>query len=193
MSHIHKVNFPELVYYGTNLGNLFVLFQCPYCAKRSQSMCYFLDGPYPYPWIDSFHCVHCSTLFSMEYPENLVDFFVPPEQRFFNVQKYNPKRKKIMPRLPMTEFKILQFLKHKEKMYAFEIVKHSGGAIKLGTVYTTLQRMADKELVVSSQDPEFSPESKRNPKRWYTATDVGKEYLRILEDFHSIQEKYRLL
>jgi Fe2+ or Zn2+ uptake regulation protein len=57
-----------------------------------------------------------------------------------------------MPRLPMTEFKILQFLKHKEKMYAFEIVKHSGGAIKLGTVYTTLQRMADKELVVSSQD-----------------------------------------
>jgi DNA-binding PadR family transcriptional regulator len=53
--------------------------------------------------------------------------------------------------------------------------------------------MADKELVVSSQDPEFSPESKRSPKRWYTTTDVGKEYLRVLEDFHSIQEKYRLL
>lgn len=85
-----------------------------------------------------------------------------------------------MPNISHIEIDILNCLKIKP-MYGFELVKDSGGNIKLGSVYTTLRRMEDKGLINSfAEENRYGEKSKRKPKRWYTITSDGVQYLSIL-------------
>lgn len=52
---------------------------------------------------------------------------------------------------------ILELLAGKE-MYGLEMVAASGGRIKRGTIYVTLQRMTAKGLVESRKKPRPAPE-----------------------------------
>ena len=58
-----------------------------------------------------------------------------------------------MPRLSPKEALILRYLFTKGEAYGLELVRESDGELKRGTVYVTLNRMADKGLVESREIP----------------------------------------
>ena len=59
-----------------------------------------------------------------------------------------------------------------ETLYGLELVRASEGRLKAGTVYVTLGRMVEKDLVRSEakKDPTMSGV----PRRLYTATALGR-------------------
>lgn len=76
------------------------------------------------------------------------------------------------PALSGIEFMIMDMLERNGEMFGLEMVERSDGALKKGTIYVTLGRMADKDLVTSwAEDGE---EGGRGQKRLYSATDWGK-------------------
>ena len=75
------------------------------------------------------------------------------------------------PRLSGKESIVLNLLL-KENLYGLELVRRSGGALKRGTVYTTLRRMEEKGYVASRREdkPAHVPGI---PRRLYSATPYG--------------------
>ena len=59
-----------------------------------------------------------------------------------------------------------------QKQYGFQLVKESGGAIKLGTVYVLLERLAARGLVRSCRE---LGSSQTVPPRLRLATAQGRE------------------
>ena len=57
------------------------------------------------------------------------------------------------PRLSNKELIILEQLIEKGEMFGLEMVESSGGELKRGTIYVTLQRMGEKGLVESREEP----------------------------------------
>src|SRR3954467_90565 len=55
--------------------------------------------------------------------------------------------------LPRKERLILELLASLGPLYGLQLVEHSDGALKRGTVYVTLGRMEAKGLVESQQEP----------------------------------------
>jgi DNA-binding PadR family transcriptional regulator len=75
------------------------------------------------------------------------------------------------PRLSGKESIVLNLLL-REELYGLELVRRSGGALKRGTVYTTLRRMEEKGYVASRQEdkPAHVPGI---PRRLFAATPYG--------------------
>jgi DNA-binding PadR family transcriptional regulator len=83
------------------------------------------------------------------------------------------------PRLSGTERVILTLLAGDE-MFGLQLVEHSNGALKRGTVYVTLGRMQDKGLVESwTEAPQ--PGAIGLPRRLYRPTGYGLRVLAALE------------
>jgi len=64
---------------------------------------------------------------------------------------------------------ILELLRDRER-YGLELVEHSNGSLKRGSVYVTLARMEAKGFVESYQEDQSS---KGLPRRLYRATEYG--------------------
>ena len=79
--------------------------------------------------------------------------------------------------LPRKQQLILEFLVSEGPMYGLQLVEHSDGALKRGTVYVTLGRMEAKGLVESQQEP-LPPGSIGLPRRIYRPTALGERMLR---------------
>ena len=84
--------------------------------------------------------------------------------------------------LPKKERLILEFLTSVGPMYGLQLVEHSDGALKRGTVYVTLGRMEAKGLVESQQEP-LPPGGIGLPRRLYRPTALGERMLRAWTAF----------
>lgn len=84
------------------------------------------------------------------------------------------RNKTKIPNLTSKEATILGILllQPGQEMYGLELVENSGGLLKRGTIYVTLQRMEDKRLVESRQEPRAKPEA-GIPRRLYVVTGLG--------------------
>ena len=67
-------------------------------------------------------------------------------------------------------------LGNKTEMFGLEMVEASGGNLKRGTVYVTLQRMKEKGFLDSKPEPRCVPEI-GIPRRLYRATGLGERAL----------------
>ena len=77
------------------------------------------------------------------------------------------------PQLSEKESLVLALLVSRGSMYGLELVEASGDALKRGTVYVTLGRMADKGYVTSQE--EDAPSGHRGPpRRKYRLTGLGQ-------------------
>src|SRR5438094_8230009 len=81
--------------------------------------------------------------------------------------------------LPRKERLILELLASEGPKYGLQLVEHSEGALKRGTVYVTLGRMEAKGLVESQQEP-LPPGGIGLPRRIYRPTALGERMLRAL-------------
>src|SRR5215470_14676803 len=84
--------------------------------------------------------------------------------------------------LPQKEQLILELLLSEGPMYGLQLVEHSDGALKRGTVYVTLGRMEAKGLVESQQQP-LPPGGIGLPRRIYRLTVPGERLLRAWTAF----------
>ena len=82
-----------------------------------------------------------------------------------------------LPKLTRTERLILeQLVGQPTGKYGLEIVKHSGGSIRRGSVYVLLERMADRGLV--KVDPgKSTPATGGLPRPTYSPTGLGMKVL----------------
>ncbi len=80
-----------------------------------------------------------------------------------------------IPRLARTERFILNRLSHGDE-FALRLADRSGGALKRGTVYITLQRMESKGYVESKLECPTEGEMRR-PRRWYRPSAYGRQVL----------------
>jgi len=81
------------------------------------------------------------------------------------------------PSLPGKERLILELLVSAGPMFGLQLVADSGGALKRGTVYVTLQRMEEKGYVESEQEP-ARPGAIGLPRRLYRPTALGARVLK---------------
>jgi len=84
------------------------------------------------------------------------------------------------PRLSHKEFTVLEMLVNNDEMYGLEMVTASEGELKRGTVYITLQRMAEKGLVDSRVEIRIEPEI-GIPRRWYKVSEFGRKIFKAQE------------
>lgn len=84
------------------------------------------------------------------------------------------------PRLSHKEFVILAMLIDKGEMYGLEMVSSAEGELKRGTIYVTLQRMAEKDFVESSDESRAESET-GIARRRYKATDFGRQVFKAQE------------
>jgi DNA-binding PadR family transcriptional regulator len=84
--------------------------------------------------------------------------------------------------LPRKERLILELLAGEGPMFGLQLVEHSDGALKRGTVYVTLGRMEEKGLVESQQEP-LPPGGIGLPRRIYRPTAFGERMLRAWTAF----------
>lgn len=91
-----------------------------------------------------------------------------------------------MPLLSRNEALILEMLVGSgRELFGLEMVGESGGALKRGTVYVTLQRMKDKGYIDSKPEPRAAPEI-GIPRRLYWATGAGERALAAYQAVHAI-------
>jgi DNA-binding PadR family transcriptional regulator len=81
------------------------------------------------------------------------------------------------PNLPRKERLILELLLELGPTFGLQLVEHSAGTLKRGTVYATLARMESKGLVESEQEA-LPPGAIGLPRRFYRPTTLGKRVLR---------------
>jgi DNA-binding PadR family transcriptional regulator len=83
-------------------------------------------------------------------------------------------RKPKVPTLSQKEATILSVLLADpgREMYGLQILEESRGLLKRGTLYVTLQRMEEKRVLESKQEPRSRPEV-GIPRRVYSVTGLG--------------------
>ena len=81
-----------------------------------------------------------------------------------------------IPQLSGKETDVLRLLIGKGEMYGLEMVEASEGALKRGTIYVTLSRMADKGYVESREEENPAPD--RPARRLYKPTGLGERAYR---------------
>lgn len=79
--------------------------------------------------------------------------------------------------LPAKERLILELLLSEGPLFGLQLVEHSDGALKRGTVYATLGRMEQKGFVESEQETPL-PGAIGLPRRVYRPTALGRRVLR---------------
>lgn len=82
------------------------------------------------------------------------------------------------PALSGIEFLVMDMLERRGEMFGLEMVEHSDGELKKGTVYVTLGRMVDKGLLSSRIVADEGPQGH---KRLYLPTDYGKRVYKAQE------------
>jgi PadR family transcriptional regulator, regulatory protein PadR len=90
--------------------------------------------------------------------------------------------RKALTSLPRKEQIILELLSSAGPLYGLQLVEHSDGALKRGTVYVTLGRMEAKGLVTSEEQP-LPPGAIGLPRRNYRLTALGERMLRAWTAF----------
>jgi PadR family transcriptional regulator PadR len=80
-----------------------------------------------------------------------------------------------IPQLSDTERLILSLL-HEGEQFPLRLADRSGGSLKRGTVYVTLQRMQSKGYVESHVEPTIQGATGR-PRRWYRPAKYGRQVL----------------
>jgi DNA-binding PadR family transcriptional regulator len=79
---------------------------------------------------------------------------------------------------------ILELLKSREdRLFGLELVELSEGSLKRGTVYVTLQRMEEKGLIGSEQEPRPDPQI-GIPRRRYKINGLGERALNAYRAAH---------
>ncbi len=84
--------------------------------------------------------------------------------------------------IPKKERLILELLASQGPQYGLQLVEHSNGGLKRGTVYVTLGRMEAKGIVESEQEP-LPPGGIGLPRRIYRPTPLGERILRAWTAF----------
>ena len=84
------------------------------------------------------------------------------------------------PGLSAKEYAIMKMLVDEGEMFGLEMVEYSEGELKKGTVYVTLQRMEDKNLVASEEE-ERGDDENGIPRRYYAPTDWGERVYKAQE------------
>lgn len=84
-----------------------------------------------------------------------------------------------LPRLSPKEHLTLHLLVDRGEMGAQDLVRHSGGELKRGTIYVTLNRMDEKGYVESRH--EKTPRLPGGPRRLFQAAEDGAQILHALE------------
>jgi DNA-binding PadR family transcriptional regulator len=91
-----------------------------------------------------------------------------------------------LPSISRKELLILEMLlENKRELYGLEMVEASGGDLKRGTIYVTLQRMQEKGLVDSKPEPRTAPEI-GIPRRLYRVTGYGQRVYRAYQAAQAI-------
>ncbi len=85
-----------------------------------------------------------------------------------------------LPHLSKKEYAILAMLIRNGEMYGLEMVKASEGALKRGTIYVTLGRMAEKGYVTSRQQ-RLDDQAGGLPRRLFRPTGYGQSLFQALE------------
>jgi PadR family transcriptional regulator, regulatory protein PadR len=85
------------------------------------------------------------------------------------------------------EILILEMLAPVKELFGLEIMKNSDGAIKRGTVYTTLHRMEEKGLVKSRVE-ELPANSPGTPRRLYAITGLGEQVRQAAQSIRDFRE-----
>ena len=85
-----------------------------------------------------------------------------------------------LPELARKEFVAMSLLVGTTKpMYGLEMVERSGGELKRGTVYVTLNRLEEKGYITSKKEPEQPGIAQ--PRRLYKTTGLGVRVFRAVE------------
>ena len=86
--------------------------------------------------------------------------------------------------LTTKEALVLELLAGAER-FGLELVDRSGGGLRRGTVYVTLQRMEEKDLVSSRPEAAARPGDRPGglPRRLYRATALGERLLALHRGF----------
>jgi DNA-binding PadR family transcriptional regulator len=71
------------------------------------------------------------------------------------------------------------------ELYGLEMVEASNGNLMRGTIYVTLQRMQEKGLIDSRQEPRTAPEI-GIARRLYSPTSYGKRVLAAYQTARSV-------
>ncbi len=87
---------------------------------------------------------------------------------------------KEFPSLSGKEFSIMEMLVNDGEMFGLEMVEASDGELKKGTIYVTLQRMFDKDLVESFEEKRGEDET-GIARRIYAPTDYGERVFKAQE------------
>ncbi len=80
-------------------------------------------------------------------------------------------------KLSSKEYLVLELLVSTGEMYGLEMVEASDGGLKRGTIYVTLQRMANKNYVESRAEQRATPKI-GIPRRKFKATGLGERVYR---------------
>jgi DNA-binding PadR family transcriptional regulator len=78
-----------------------------------------------------------------------------------------------IPQLAETEWLILMLLQEGEQ-FPLRLAERSGGALKRGTVYITMQRMQSKGYLESHVEA-LVPGAMGRPRRWYRLSAYGRQ------------------
>jgi len=81
-----------------------------------------------------------------------------------------------LPRLAPTERLILELLEERGELFGLQLVEHSMGRLKRGTVYVTLGRMHEKGYLESRQEA-LPPGAIGLPRRLYHPTGYARQVL----------------
>ena len=84
------------------------------------------------------------------------------------------------PALSGKEFLIMELLDENGEMFGLEMVESSQGELKKGTIYVTLGRMVEKDLLTSWEEGAGETVS-ASPRRLYAATDFGTRVFKAQE------------
>lgn len=91
-----------------------------------------------------------------------------------------------LPLLSRKEALILEMLiSSGRELFGLEMVEASGGDLKRGTVYVTLQRMKEKGFIDSKPEPRPAPEI-GIPRRMYWATGAGERVFAAYQAAHAV-------
>jgi len=95
-------------------------------------------------------------------------------------------RKPKLPSVSQKEATILSVLlaDPSREMYGLQILDESQGLLKRGTLYVTLQRMEEKKVLESKQEPRSRPEV-GIPRRVYSITGLGALAFAQYKETHS--------
>ncbi len=84
------------------------------------------------------------------------------------------------PSLSGKEFLIMEMLINDDEMFGLEMVAESNGELKKGTIYVTLQRMGDKNLIESFEEERGENEN-GIARRLYSPTNYGERVFKAQE------------